>query len=322
MARSNSPGYPNLSLPKAISAVRKIFDADRRNPIDRATAAKHIGYGSISGASDKALASLAHYGLTERTGKGEIRVSQLGLDIVHPDPSTAGAEGSNLFRAAMNANIIKALYERFGSHVSEGALRTYLIRENFQNIAINQVINSFFETCRYLEQHKAFESGGISGESPPESPSLTSSDATFGGATVGDLIRWEVDGSPRFERPMRVRLVTDDGEWVAVDGIETGIPMSQVIVEERAPSDSLPPRFALAQPGNVEPQQVSQGAQPGQRKAMFPLDEGDVTLIFPEGLSPAALEDLSDYLDIFLKKERKKAATSEMPESGNEWRGA
>lgn len=62
----------------------------------------------------------------------------------------------------------------------------------------------------------------------------------YGGAKVGDLIQWEIDGVLQMEKPMRVRLVTDDG-WVAVDGSETGIPMDQVTVEERAPSAIVPP---------------------------------------------------------------------------------
>ncbi|QQN75037.1 hypothetical protein [Croceicoccus sp. YJ47] len=48
----------------------------------------------------------------------------------------------------------------------------------------------------------------------------------------------------------------------------------------------------------------------GMRKAMFPLDEGDVTLIFPEGISADGLGDLADYLEIFLKKERRNREQS------------
>lgn len=167
MARSNSPGYPNLSLPKAITAARKIFDADRRSPIDRVTAAKHIGYSGQSGASDKALASLAHYGLTEKTGKGEVRVSQLALDIIHPP------QGSNparfLLDAGMKPQIFKDIRTRFGAHVSEEALKSFLVRENFQNVAIAPVMNAYYETCRFLEQEKAFESGGSGADEGEES---------------------------------------------------------------------------------------------------------------------------------------------------------
>lgn len=169
MARSNSPGYPSMSLPKAISAVRKIFEADRRNPVDRITAAKHIGYAGSSGASDKALAALAHYGLTEKTGKSEIRVSQLAVDIIHPDPSNPNSEKRALLEAGMGPQVFKDLRARFPDHVSEEALKSYLIRESFQNVAISPLMNAFFETFRFLEQSKVFESGGISADKEGES---------------------------------------------------------------------------------------------------------------------------------------------------------
>src|SRR3546814_12116870 len=114
MARVHSPGYPNMSLPKAIGAVRKIFSADRRNPIDRVVAAKHIGYSGQSGASDKALASLAHYGLTEKTGKGEIKVSQLAVDIIHPE--SPSQEAASLMRDGFNPQVFKDIYQRFDGH--------------------------------------------------------------------------------------------------------------------------------------------------------------------------------------------------------------
>lgn len=169
MARSNSPGYPNMSLPKAISAVRKIFEADRRNPIDRITAAKHIGYSGQSGASDKALGSLSHYGLTEKTGKGELRVSQLAVDIIHPDPTNPGSEARAVWQAGMSPVVFKELRSRFPGHVSEESLRSYLVREGFNNIAIPPVMSAFFETFRFLEQYKDFESGGKGSEKDGES---------------------------------------------------------------------------------------------------------------------------------------------------------
>lgn len=248
MARSNSPGYPNMSLPKAISAVRKIFESDRRNPIDRVTAAKHIGYAGQSGASDKALASLAHYGLTEKTGKGEVRVSQLALDIIHPDPASTESAKRALLDAAMSPQVFKDLRARFLDHVSEESLKSYLIREGFNDIAINPVSSAYFETFRFLEQSKVFESGGIGGRTGQESSRQSADDAdevvgatVFGGAKVGDLIQWESHGALQLEKPMRVRLVSDDGQWVVVEGSETGIPMNEVVVEERA---SVPPAAA------------------------------------------------------------------------------
>ena len=167
MAGSQSPGYPQFALPKAITGVRKIFAADRRSVIDREVAQKHIGYAGQSGAADKALATLLHFGLLEKAGKGQVRVTQQAVDIIHPE--NEDARRSALAQAAFSPQIYKDLRERFGDHVSQTALHSYLVRENFLDRAINPVSNGYLETVRFLEQEKAFESGGESVESGQES---------------------------------------------------------------------------------------------------------------------------------------------------------
>lgn len=169
MARSNSPPHPSMSLPKSIDAVKKIFDADRRNPVDREVAAKHLGYSGKSGASDKALASLAHFGLTEKVGKGEVRVSQLAMDIMHPDPTDANSKDRALLEAGMKPQLYKELRAQFPDHVSEGTLESYLLRIGFVDAALAPAKNAYLETLRFLEQSKAFESGGNEGPLGPES---------------------------------------------------------------------------------------------------------------------------------------------------------
>lgn len=160
MARTNSPPHPGMSLPKAIVAVGKIFDADRRNPIDREVAAKHIGYSGKSGASDKALAALAHFGLTEKVGKGEVRVSQLAMDILHPDPSDPDSKGRATLQAGMLPQVYKELRSQFPGHVSEDTLESYMVRIGFNDVALSAAMTAYLETMRFMEQSKVFESGG------------------------------------------------------------------------------------------------------------------------------------------------------------------
>lgn len=251
MARQHSPGYPNMALNKAILAVQKIFHADRQSPVDRAVAAKHLGYSGQSGASDKALASLAHYGLLEKAGKGETRVTQLAVDILHPD--SPASRRSALREAGLKPGVFQEIYDRYDGRLpSEEALRSYLLRASFQNVAINPVVNSYSETFRYLEQEKAFESGGTGPGSGADSDfqeagdqDEQSSERVFGGAKVGDLIQWENDGALRLEKPTRVRLISEDGQWVAVERSETGIPMSEVLVQERPAGAAQPPTFKM-----------------------------------------------------------------------------
>lgn len=49
-------------------------------------------------------------------------------------------------------------------------------------------------------------------------------------------------------------------------------------------------------------------AQAGARRAVFVLDEGDVTISFPESLSTDSVADLEAYLAIFMKKAKRDAA--------------
>jgi len=249
MATGKSPRYPNFSLRQAVQRAEKVFKEDRRNPIDREVAAKHMGYTRTSGASDKAIGTMTQYGLFERVGKGEIKVSQLAVDILHPDNDVQYKQA--IARAAFSPPLFKALKTKFPDGVSVEALRSYLVRENFLDRAISPIISAFTDTCAFLKQENAFESdsaresGGAESMLPDELES-EEPPVTYGGACVGDLVQWESGGALQFERPRRVRLVTPDGQYVAVDGSETGIPMDQVIVQERAPPDRpQPPMFPL-----------------------------------------------------------------------------
>jgi len=159
MTQKQSPAYPNFSLEKAIDLAKQIFEKDRKNPIDRDVAARHIGYAGTSGASDKSLATLAHYGLVERAGKGQLRVTQTLVDIIFPD--SEHDRRLALKEAGLSPSVFGVIRSRFSDGVpSEAALRGWLVRENFLDRAIGPVAKAYLDTVRYLEQSKAFESGG------------------------------------------------------------------------------------------------------------------------------------------------------------------
>lgn len=159
MARSRSPGHPNMSLPDAINRVRKVHDADRRNPIERSVVAGHLGYSGLSGASDTAIAALMHYGLMERVTKGEVKVSQLAVDILYPE--TPKQRQAALVAAAFAPDLFATLKERFpDNRFSDSALRSYLIRIGFVESAVEPAIRAYTATCQFLEQEAASESGG------------------------------------------------------------------------------------------------------------------------------------------------------------------
>ena len=104
-----SPSYPSMSLADAVDAVKKIEHNYRTSRVDRVAAAKLMGYSSLSGPANKALAALAQYGLVERAGKGEMRVSSRATAILHPDNPSERME--NLRLAAFEPSLFRDLHK-------------------------------------------------------------------------------------------------------------------------------------------------------------------------------------------------------------------
>lgn len=75
----------------------------------------------------------------------------------------------------------------------------------------------------------------------------------------------------------------------------------QVLAEEREIAQSGP--VAASPPGASAPA----ATETGLRRAVFGLAEGEVTITAPVFLSAASVNDLQDYLDVFMKRARREA---------------
>lgn len=157
MSRIRSPGYPGVSLSKAIDIVDKLFCRVRNNTVDREAAVKDLGYSGLTGQSQKILSDLAHFNLVEKSGKGGIRVTELAARILHPHNSKERAVA--LREAAYSPELFAQFKANWpDGHVSENALRAWLMRSGFSSVAIHPVIRSFMETYAFLQQENATES--------------------------------------------------------------------------------------------------------------------------------------------------------------------
>jgi hypothetical protein len=74
--------------------------------------------------------------------------------------------------------------------------------------------------------------------------------------------------------------------------------MAELNVVTAAPAGGPLPPLAPLNRGSIKP---------GARQEVFALDEGDVTLTFPEGLSAESYNDLESYLTLFLRKAKRRA---------------
>lgn len=239
-----SPSYPSMSLRDAVDATAKIEGQYRSSPVDRTIAAKIIGYSTLSGPANKALAALASYGLLERAGKGETRVTDRARAIIHAEHDRERTD--NLLAAASEPELFRELRERFeGIPVPpEDGVVTHLNRQGFNPSAVKPAAKAFLQTMEYIQELDESESHGNQSSNGAESGQLEDEGLSYGGARVGDFVQWDQNGVLQFEQPLRVRFVSEDGQWVAVEGSRTGIPMNEVIIEKPA-AKLTPPVFDL-----------------------------------------------------------------------------
>ena len=171
MSRIRSPAYPDVSLPKALEVVAKLHEAIRSNAVDRDAAVRDMGYSGMTGASGKMLANLLHFGLVEKASKGTVRVTPLAVDILHPP------HGADTTAALHRAGFSPAVFQRFRRDFPDGvpsanALRSYMIRAAFNDVAIEPATASYLETCAFLQKENAYESHGAQLPPPVDSDEI------------------------------------------------------------------------------------------------------------------------------------------------------
>ena len=168
MTRMRSPNYPSLSLRQSIDMVAKIHRAARTNIITREDAAQAMGYTGLTGRSMTVIAALVHFGLITKAGKGDIRVTQVTVDILYGDEDEKKAA---LLLAAFTPQLFRDIHERFPDGIpAEGAIRSFLIKQDFSDAAVGPAITAFMETYREVENLRESESYGHAPEVVQESP--------------------------------------------------------------------------------------------------------------------------------------------------------
>lgn len=145
MSRIRSPNYPAFSLSTAIDRARVILAAEGKNPAPREALAKHIGFGTLNGASASALSAIAKYGLLEPAGDGEAKLTDLAMRILYPHDE--GEKRAALQEAAFKPALFSEINEKWPDRPpSDESLRSFLVRKGFSQGALDQVIQFYRET--------------------------------------------------------------------------------------------------------------------------------------------------------------------------------
>jgi hypothetical protein len=292
--RDRSPQFPYVGLSKAVDRIRVLFAKVKRHEARVADIAKDWGLTPTSSSTDRTVAALIAYGLIDDCGgtklTRKIKLSESGWRIL--EDTRPGSREAALAEAALRPRIVRdyAQLWRDGRPDDDHALSQLKFEGNFTEDGAQMFLRVFDDTIRYVSGHPTDTTTDKNDDSIEEE-----SASRFGGARVGDLIQWESGGVLKLERPTRVRVVSADGQYVAVDGSETGIPMSQVIVEQRAPDGQPQPPLFPRGLGELPPIDMRPGESEWMRNRLG--SETVVRLLVTGAMGPKEIGKLIRILE-------------------------
>lgn len=300
-----SPAYPYISVQKAIEKAQALYDQEGEYEAPLTSAAGAWGYSPKSSGGRQTLATMKYYGLIDVSGEGDgrkIRISEIAKRIILDQREDDSEKKSLIRKVALTPTAHKTLYDEYPNGLaSDNSVEHFLVfDEGFKSDGAKDLIAEFKETAsyagifqpsKYLDKDDGSDKGDDNNQDPLK-------------LAVGDKVQATIGGIDQFKDGAVILGFSDDGAFAFVDQTTSGIPVKDISLIEQTSVSEAPqiPAHLLA----TQSKGPDAPNQKGTRKAIFPLDEGDVTLIYPEGISPESLEDLSAYLDIFLKKEIKK----------------
>lgn len=308
--RHRSPAYPTVGLREAVSRAARFYKADGKAGAPPELAVKHMGFASAHGQAFSVLSALKKFGLVTESN-GRIVPTQRTIEVVNlkeDDPRRLRA----LREAAVEPTIYQELIEQHretgwpSDDVLESELITY---RNFNPNSVAGFVKDLRDTLDYA---------GLSGKDALEPNDDAGEGSEWVRPKVGDYVQWESQGTLQFPAAKRIQALSDDGLYAFVEGSSTGLPVRDLLIEQRPESAPMPPT-----PQRLAPESASAGVLrnppqlfPNLRQDVFSLSEGAVTIQWPTPLSPESIEDLQSWLEILKRKIARSVSTTPVASEG------
>jgi len=174
---ARSPNYPSTSLGEAVEKLKLFFTEAQRNTVDAETAARAIGHKGLNGVTRMKLSAMKKYGLLVEGANGTVKITPLGLRIVHPSPD--GLEDA-LREAAFTPEIFRSVYSTH-ANASTNVLTSYLIREKGFTPDGAQVFDKVFRETMSLA--KPNSPTYVATRTPDPAPELNMMETPVSGST-------------------------------------------------------------------------------------------------------------------------------------------
>ncbi len=145
MATMRSPNYPQVGLSEAIQLAQQIWDREKRSYAPVSVVVQAWGYGGLNGVARTKLGALNRYGLLERNDSGDVRLSDIAVNILH-NPADSTERLDALRRAALLPELFKELQQTY-PHASDETVRSYLItKRGFSDTGAENCVEAFRDT--------------------------------------------------------------------------------------------------------------------------------------------------------------------------------
>lgn len=296
---ARSIAYPFIPLETAISRAAQFWQQERKNAAPISAAASHWGFGEKSSGGRQTVAALIQYGLMNDEGSKEgrlVRLTDGGIDLAILPPDDAKRQPL-IQTAARAPKIYSELLSKWEELPSDTTLKYFLLKEkNFNPNSVDGFIKDFRKTVSFAKLSKP-DTMPATDETPPPPPPPPA-------VKVGDVVQWTSGGVDQLPTPRTVTKITDDGEFAYVDGPHTAsaLPIKELTVMNNAQNSGQPQVDipSVASPAAAVAAFVVRKA--GTKQDVFSLDEGQVVLQWPDGMSKNSFDDFKDWIDLQLRK--------------------
>lgn len=308
IARERSPSFPFIPLSTALNRLKEFEETFGLQPPPAGKVYIAWGYKGDSSQAQQTLAALKAFGLVNYEGSGQKRLVSLSSEArTYLRANQQSIKDDVVRKAALKPAWFERIWKAWGAnrHPDEVCLDELVLNHKFNQNTAPRFLSVYDRTIAFA---------GLKDSDNVEEPDGKGGvdDNGTDGFKVGDNVNWDAAGQIQWRTPWKIVDIQthDDGkQYLQVQGTggdadQTGwIPVDEA-TKENAPG-GVPSAFAPKPPLRRKPEDYNSPEIKGLRKAIFPVTGGDVTLHFPEGMTPDDLKELGEYLDIFLKKQKR-----------------
>jgi hypothetical protein len=275
MARG--PAYPYINLEDAIELARKLYAYSKRSPANEVTVLKDAwDYSPTSSSAAKVVAAMSYFGLTE---------------------DVAGAQGKEKSTSIrLTDRAYRILVDSLDSPERAKAVKDAFLSPKA------------YKLC--------WDKWGV--EPPPSMKSTLLFEHGFIDSTVDQFItnyKKSLDfAQMKSDVPTNESFIKDLGEQ---NGAPSAQPKPEVEVKSEVVGEYAPPKGGGGEANTQHrslPNTVRE-REKGMRQEVFTLTEGDVTISWPESISPESFEDFNDWVAILLRKVKRSVDKAEETKS-------